>query len=311
MDEFLATSSWASVIAAQGGRISLPAHQHEQTQGALVIFRRFGVRVGFLGFPIAGAKWDVRPITDVCEHAEQMGRRARVDLVRVVLTRPLADTALEEAVALLPEYRIDQLQQSDPLASKRIRKDLGFARRKLAGWSIDDAVQDAGQADSVGQVLHRLYVNALAKQRARPKYRQSYFSALLCCSLNSSAVRVVTGVDQAGVIQGFAASMTSAGVTYYLHGAVSDHGRRLGLADALLARQIDHASALGAGQFSMMASPWGQPGLLDFKSKWAPCRAVAATFDVPITVLGAGVRAVTARHAGAHRRHLEVWRRDS
>src|SRR5690606_28056362 len=90
-------------------------------------FRHGSFRIGVLGFPVAGEHWDVMESADLASCVVRIGRLAGLDLLRV--NRSMASSCDSIAISARPEAWINDLSLWQPGASKRLRKDLAFARR--------------------------------------------------------------------------------------------------------------------------------------------------------------------------------------
>ncbi len=107
----------------------------------LAIFHRLGLKIGYLGFPVAGERFDEMDDEAMHRLASEIQKTAGISLLRLVRSgqKEIAPTA----TAAFPEARIDRLEDWVP-KDKRLQKDLAFARRSSADLQI------RGQGDLFG-----------------------------------------------------------------------------------------------------------------------------------------------------------------
>jgi len=208
------------------------------------------------------------------------------------------------AVAARQEVWCEGADIEAVLDSKRVKRDLAYARRSSPGTRI------IGAADYEydGRDMHALYATAVSAHGGALRYGAPYFSALGQLARSSPMVRVFLAREEENVaLRGFAVLGIHAGVGYYLHGAVDEAGRREGISDLLLHRLMECAIEVGCSRVTLMASPWTQPGLIKFKSKWGTQRGLSLTYDMGVSALGTFARVGTLWLGRHDRRAASKW----
>lgn len=274
--DLFATPVWARVLTTLGAAPMFAWHARRELGVVVPVFHRLGLRIGFIGFPIAGPKFDAMPWHELRACATGVALAVHLDMVR--MTQSLRQQNDTRAVAARSEAWIDDLQQWRLGDHKRLRKDLAFARRSAPELEWNDRGVDA-------KGCFDLYATTVARHGAQQKYTPAYFAALQQAARESPSLRFFTAVD-GKVVRGFAVVALHGGVAYYLHGAVDAVYRRQGLGDMLLEKLIAYAQRAGAVRFTLMASPWDQAGLLQFKRKWADASGFSVTYDVGFSLPG-------------------------
>lgn len=272
-----ATPVWARVLTTLDATPVFVWHARRELGIVVPVFRRLGLRIGFIGFPIAGPDFDAMPWDDLRACARGVASAVRLDIVR--MTQSLRHRNDTRAVAARSEAWIDDLQHWRLADHKRLRKDLAFAYRSVHEMEWNDRGLDA-------KACFDLYATTVTRHGAQQKYTPAYFAALQAAARESPSLRFFTAVDGSGGVRGFAVVALHGGVAYYLHGAVDAACRRQGLGDMLLEKLIAYALQAGAVRFTLMASPWEQAGLLQFKRKWADTRGLSVTYDVGCSLAG-------------------------
>lgn len=275
-DFFFASSDWAGVLERLGAS-PLFAWSTGYGQGLVVpIFQRAGLKIGFMGFPVAGCSWDMVDHKELENQARSLGRGIGTDIVRV--SRQF-ESAPGRASAILPEIWINDVEARLNLDRKRVRKDVNFARRAGADTQIISHCIDAISC-------HALYVEVVRSHAGSERYNLGYFQSIAELSSRSPWLRFRCAVDRSGRLLGFAVLAVHGSTCYYLHAATSEVGRRKGVSDLILLSVIEAASQLNCKRISLMASPWSQKGLIAFKRKWGDKVALAVTYDVGIGAVG-------------------------
>lgn len=274
--DLFATPAWARVLATLDATPIYVWHARRDLATVMPVFRRLGLRIGFLGFPVAGSDFDAMPANDVLACAKGIAWATRLDMVRI--TQSLRRHCGPLAVAARPESWIENLQHWQLAEHKRLRKDLAFARRSTPELEWDERGFNA-------KACFNLYASTVTRHGAQQKYTPAYFAALGELARESPSLAFFTVVD-GKLVRGFAVVALHGRVAYYLHGAVDAMCRRQGLGDLLLEKLVAYAQRVGAARFSLMASPWEQAGLLKFKQKWADTRGFSVTYDVGCSVPG-------------------------
>lgn len=264
-----ASPAWAGVLAMLPAEPLFAWHAGRGLGVVVPVFRRLGLRIGFLGLPAAGGEFDVMDGRDLAASMAGIASAARLNFVR---TTQYMQTHFDRAASgARPEVWIDDLPNWQVMQRKRLRKDLSFARRTATAIEIVDADIDA-------YACHRLYAATVARHHGSERYRPAYFAALNSLARNSTRIGFFAAREGA-VVRGFAVVALHGDLASYLHGAVDDDGRRQGISDLLLEKLIAYGRAGGARRFTFLSSPWTQAGLLHFKQKWGDTVGLSTTFD--------------------------------
>jgi len=266
----------------------------------LAIFHRLGVEVGYLGFPVAGEPFDRMNDQAVAIVASQVQEITRLPILRVVRSGRHAIQPGETAA--FPEVWIEELHGWEP-STKRLRKDLAFARRSSEDLDIHSGCADPG-------ACHFLYGQTVRSHGGNVRYTREYFRRLVALADRDEQVRFYTAVDADGRIRGFAVVIRNQRTGYYLHGAVDAEYRKTGIGDRLVHRMICGATEMGCSRLSMMASPWEQPGLHEYKMKWGASQDLVTTTDHARGFTGRVIRAVTRFKARKARERAQGWNTD-
>lgn len=276
-----AMQAWGDVLEGLGCRVAYAWNRELRAGVAMPIFSMGPVKVGFLGFPVAGEAFDGLDPEAFTAHAGALAQAAGCHLVRGVQSiRPEPGAAMADG---LPKVWIENLQAWPGTKGKRIAKDLGYALRMLADdRMVVDEVRDAS-------AVWELYRRTVLGHAGRVRYSREYFHRLKLLCDKSTMARGVSCIDVHGGTTAFAIMVRNGSVGYYLHGGVRDDARTTGVGDLLLARLIELARGMEIGSFSLMASPRAQPGLLKYKSKWGDSQRTAMTRDVGHGAVGKAV----------------------
>lgn len=281
---YFASRQWSHVLEGLGCRVVTVRHLELGVQVAVPIFRWGPLRMGFLGFPVAGPAFDRMGRGLFERNAASLARTLDLHVVRG--TRCSLETA--EPGHCLPEVWTDDLADWPGELGKRLSKDIAFARRACEGVRIASGRGEPG-------AWHALYVATVRAQGGKLRYTEEYFRRLAAAAEVGGGLRVFQAGDKNGRVLGFAALAMDQGSGFYLHGSVHESARRLGLSDLLLWELIHHAKSQGVRRFTMMASPADQDGLVRFKRKWASRQGYSVTQDVARGWLGKCVLALHDR----------------
>ncbi|KFN51264.1 GNAT family N-acetyltransferase [Arenimonas composti] len=291
-----AEPGWTRALAAIGAQ-PLFAWSATLESGVLVACMRRGpFRLGICGHPVAGPRWDAMSDTEAKTQAESLCAAAKLDLLR--LNRSMLTSVDNRASGARMEFWIDDLAEWRDDASRRRRKDLAFARRATAGRAQLSEGLDPSAAFA-------LYAATVDRHAGNRRYTPAYFVALQDLARESAALRCLSVTDAGGGLLGFAVLAFHGRVAYYLHGGASPEGRRAGVSDLLLEAMLVATRDSGCRRFSLMASPWDQPGLSAFKEKWSDRRGFAVTHDLAASVVGR-LACGWLRHKGRGDRRLAV-----
>lgn len=269
------STQWAYVIEGLGCQSVLAWNEELQLPVVVPVFRRGPLRIGFLGFPLAGGAFDALTCGEFDRHAAELARELKLDIVRGTRCG-LTDRAPGEC---LPEVWTENLPDWPGALGKRLRRDLAFAERACAGVSLSDRGGDPS-------AWHALYATAVRAHGGKLRYTPEYFCRLAAAAQDGAALRVFHASDASGRTLGFAVLAVHQRSGYYLHGAVDASARKTGLSDLMLWRLMSHARESGLQRFSLMASPAAQEGLVRFKGKWADRQGYSVTRDLARGALG-------------------------
>lgn len=245
--------------------------------GVLLPLRRdAGLRNAVLGFPVVPQPLQALSAARIEHEARRIAAAAGISLLRVNYSTTQKPVA--QATAWRPEVWRDDIAAWVP--DKRLRKDLALARRSELGLVVAPA-----QAADVA-ALFELYLSTVLAHGARANYTPDYFRSLIAMAEREPLLRVHCARGADGQLHGFAVSAVDGATGFYLHGAAGPQGRRSGVSDLLLEQVLAHARELHCARFTLMSSPWDQPGLLRFKSKWGDTLGYTVTTDVPGSIAG-------------------------
>jgi len=297
-----ASPEWAQLMRTLGAT-PVFAWSHAHQRGTLLpVFRLAGVAIGILGLPVAGDPWDALDPEDFRNLAGELAQATGVCMMRANHSRRV-DWA-SSADSARPEVWIDDLGAWSPKREKRLRKDLNFAHRK-AKTTVEISAQGGNARE-----YFSLYASTLRSHKCRLRYTPDYFEMLLRTARASDQLDALSAIDSdSGDLRGFAVLAIHGAVGYYIHGAVDASGKRQGLTDLLLEALVERAAAAGCHQLSLMASPWDQPGLIRFKSKWGNQQGLSVTHDVPNGWLGRAVTCASRWRTREARQQAMAWAR--
>lgn len=273
----LASQFWATCLSALGARILFAWSASAHCGLAIPIFSRLRlIRLGFLGFPIAGSILD------------QLAPPYRQQLIRSVLEHEhihiLRITSGAQAQppphydGARPDVWISDVQAFRP--SHVLKRDLAFSERALSKWRIDDATTD-------GAAWHELYRQVINRHQGRQIYSIAYFRALSNAAQSTDLIKGWSLVDDLGIIRAFAVFAQHGEDGIYLHSAADECARKKGASDALLARLVAYARDRQCRRLLLLASPWEQPGLVRFKRKWGDQYGYSVTYHQHRGITGA------------------------
>jgi hypothetical protein len=273
---FFSSKAWAGVLEGLGCDCALAWNKSKGVGVAVPVFGRFGMRVGFLGFPIFrdGPSPDASPDA-TAELA--LARSLRLDILRTNSARAGGQAA--PGGVRQPDTWIGDLAAWSESGDKRRARDVAYARR--ATRDIDVTASRVDPAD-----MHRLYAETVRGHGGKLRYTGEYFRRLVASAGPGQPVQVFHGHAASGELLGFAVLAVDGDTGHYLHAAISSRARSMGLSDLLLSRLIAAAKERGLRRFNLMASPPEQVGLLKFKRKWADSESVVVTRDLGASLVG-------------------------
>ncbi len=278
-----ATSHWGHIIEALGATPMYAWNPEIELGFMLPVFTRYGIKVGFLGFPVLGQSWDDFPISRARNTASHLMKALGLDLIRFTESMQKAPHLLMTSAR--PEVWIEDLQSWSADSTKRLRRDLSFARRSSQGIHIETTCDNAKEC-------HKLYETTVKAHGGKVRYNLGYFSRLTALADMHEGLEVFAALGDSGAMHGFAVLGVHGSTAYYLHGAVDLVGRHCGVSDLLLEILAMRAREMGALKLSLMSSPWKQAGLVRFKRKWGTDNGLAATHDVAAGLVGRCTRAL-------------------
>ncbi len=295
--ELFSDPQWSPVLQALGASTKFAWSPTLGFPVQLAIFRRVGIPIGYLGFPIAGERFDGLDDEEIDDIVSKIQAIERLPLLRVVRSR--RGKVKQVDTAAFPEAIIEGLKGWSP-DTKRLRKDLAFAQRSAANLEIRAACVDP-------KVCHELYIDTVKSHHGKARYTPAYFHKLCHLAEHDHRLRFYTAVDLEERVCGFSTVVQNGVTAYYLHGAVSGHYRRTGIGDRLVQRMIQGASDMGCQRLSMMASPWDQPGLHTYKMKWCGDQRLVTTTDYACGLAGRVVRMVARSSTRDARQQAQNW----
>lgn len=274
------SEGWAKVLVELGGSVHLVLHEPSHSYLQIPVFKRWGLRIGFLGFPVPVDAINRMTRKEFESECRGLASALSLDFVRGAWSSR-GRCVDAQAAMVQPEAWIESLQDwNGEAGSKRLAKDMAYCRRSCSGFELDSDGLDSGAG------LFELYAQAVVANGGRVRYTRKYFDGLVGLARTDPRLQVVYARDQECGLAGFAVLACNEQTGYYLHGAVSPVGRRKGLSDLLLDAIVGRAKTRGMREFSLMASPAGQHGLLAFKRKWSSRVDSVVTVDTGHGPLG-------------------------
>jgi ribosomal protein S18 acetylase RimI-like enzyme len=275
---FFASAAFAAALRALGAECLYAWHPERQVGFLVPIFSRLRwLRVGFLGFPVCPEATAAATLV-----ADLLSAR-HCQVLRIVL--PRLREAPPQHDALRPNVWIEGLRTWSP--SSKLRRDLAYAERRIAGWQLARDRLDGAAAAA-------LYFGVIARHRGRAVYGRGYFERLAAACGNAPGLSCYAMEDEAGKMRAFAVLAVHEDTGYYLHAAADEEARRRGAGDLLLRAVVEEARRLGCQRLDLMASPPAQPGLLAFKRKWGNQVGVCATLHASRGLVGRAMRFILA-----------------
>ena len=245
-------------------------------------FARGPFRLGYVGFPIGGTLQGLAVgkarIARLLGSAP--GRRLHVLRVIGAAFNP-SEGLTTRAQQFLPETKILDLQQFDPLCIGHIRRDI--TRAKQLGVVVSPV-----ESTDHAKAIYGAYAQMVTSHGGAPKYSQSYFSELVQISMREHRMRVYLATVE-NRFAGFLVAVLERDVGYYLHSAVLPEFRKCSVTDLLLLTALQTARAAGLKAFNSMASPPSQPGLVRFKEKWGGVTQQQTVYELRLSPLIAAV----------------------
>jgi GNAT superfamily N-acetyltransferase len=273
---FFSSQAWAGVLAGLGCDCALAWNESKGVGVAMPVFSRFGMRVGFLGFPVFRDGSSPDASTDATAELA-LARSLRLDILRTNRAPEGARTA--PGGVRQPDAWIGDLAVWSESGDKRRARDVAYARR--ATRDIDVTASRVDPAD-----MHRLYAETVRGHGGKLRYTGEYFRRLVASAGPGQPLQVFHGHAASGELMGFAVLAVDGDTGYYLHAAISGPARSMGLSDLLLSRLLAAAKERGLRRFNLMASPPEQAGLLKFKRKWGDSESVVVTRDLGASLVG-------------------------
>lgn len=278
-----ASSSWGFITEALGATPIYAWNQQDEFGVMIPIFKPYGIRLGFLGFPVLGQPWQVLSAAKINGIASQLTKALKLHVMR--FNKSMSRLPDQSMTAARPEVWIEDLQSWSTDRSKRLRKDLAFARRSRHGIELKMTCDNHLDC-------YQLYESTVRNHGGKVRYTQKYFERILAITKSQVNLNIFTATGEKGELHGFAILAIDGITAYYLHGATDEAGKRYGVSDLLLESLILRARSMGAEKLSLMASPWDQTGLIKFKQKWGGKRGLTITYDVTAGVIGSGASAI-------------------
>ncbi len=275
---------WSEAIRSLRGEPIYCFNQKLGIGGLAARFRRSGLRIGFLGFPIAGLDWCGLPTATLEHLAGGLCSAIGLDLLRINL--PLQELTVPRMTSGKPESWIQSISEWRSRDKKKLSKDISFAKRAKGQFEIAESLIDP-------EACYFLYERTVRTHHGKLRYSKPYFSKIASISESNLLLRAYSARDEKGTIHAFSVMAIDGGVGWYLHGGSDQAAKKKGTTDLLLNAMITDASSMGCDRFSLMATPWEQSGLSSFKRKWADTDGLAVTIDYPGSIIGHAVEAMT------------------
>jgi len=296
-----ASPAWSQVLIALGAESKFAWNPRVRLGIQLACFLRGPLRIGVLGFPVAGSNWDAQPDRIRGAAAQSIGERANLDILRI--NRSMVSAPERGMTTARIEIWIDGLAQWNVASSRRLRKDLGFARRANSDLELVENEVDPTACFS-------LYAATVRAHGGKLRYNEDYFANLMRVAEQSDCLRTFGACDSDHVLRGFAILAIDGDTGFYLHGGTDAKGKREGVSDLLLASLVDAARDADCRRFSLMSSPWQQSGLLRYKSKWGDRTGLSVTEAIGYGLLGRAGQKMSRWLARRERRSAVAWFRD-
>ncbi len=293
-----ASQTWSQVLMALGAEAKFVWNPRVGQGIQLACFRRGLLRIGVLGFPIAGSDWDAQPDHVRVAAAHRIGECANLDMLRI--NRSMVAAPEPGMTTARIEVWIDRLAHWDVASSRRLRKDLAFARRANPHLEMVENALDPSACFS-------LYKATVGAHGGKLRYGVDYFGSLMRVAEQSNLLRIFGAFDRDRDLRGFAILAIDGDTGFYLHGGSDAKGKREGVSDLLLASLVGAARDAGCRRLSLMSSPWQQSGLLRYKSKWGDCTGLSVTEDIGYGPLGRAGQKMTRWLARRERRSAFAW----
>lgn len=293
-----ASPLWSQAIVALGAEPKFVWNPRVGQGIQLACFRRGPLRIGVLGFPVAGSNWDAQPDQVRVAAAHRIGECANLDMLRI--NRSMVAAPEPEMTTARIEVWIDRLAQWDVASSRRLRKDLAFAQRANPHLEMVENALDPSACFS-------LYEATVGAHGGKVRYSVDYFGSLMRVAEQSNLLRAFGACDRDRALRGFAILAIDGDTGFYLHGGTDAKGKREGVSDVLLASLVGAARDAGCRRLSLMSSPWQQPGLLRYKSKWGDCTGLSVTEDIGYGLLGRAGQKMTRWLARRERGYAFAW----
>lgn len=278
-----ASSSWGFITEALGATPVYAWNQQDEVGVMIPVFKSYGIRFGFLGFPVLGQPWQGLSAEKINDIALQLVKALKLHVMR--FNESMSRLPDKSMAAARPEVWIEDLQSWSIHENKRLRKDLAFARRSRQDIELKMACDNHLKC-------YQLYESTVRNHGGKVRYTPKYFERILAITKSQINLNIFTATGKKGEIHGFAILAIDGTTAYYLHGATDEAGKRYGVSDLLLENLILRARAMGAEKLSLMASPWDQTGLIKFKKKWGGERGLTITHDVTSGVIGSGASSI-------------------
>lgn len=267
--DFFSSVHWAEALSSLGARCWYGTGSRQRER--LFVFRRGPLRVGFPGFPVTPLDFE----------GLSAGLPERIDLLRA--NHSCLDAVAGRGIAgrsmLLPESVIPVLSEWPQRNARKLAKDRSYSRRQQV------RLQPAEPDDAAG--IFDIYRSTVSRHGGALRYSLGYFQRLLAIggTFPSVCMRVAKSTVDDG-LAGFCIATRDRGRGYYLHGGVDMRFRSLGVSDLLLDEAIAWSRGAGCTEFTMMASPPEQSGLVSFKRKWSERDDYWTTIDTGLTLAG-------------------------
>lgn len=274
---------WAQAIRALGADTLYCWDQRHGIGILLARFRRGAARIGFVGFPVAGAEVNASQASTFDDLIKGLCHVGQVDMLRINMS--MQKQVTNRMTAARPEFWVQGLYDWRLSLGKKLLKDISFASRAKQPLMVLHEMIDP-------DACYSLYEQIVRAHRGNPRYTARYFCDLACIASRNPALKAYSACDDSGRVRAFSVMAIDGRVGWYLHGGSDAVARKAGVSDLLMDAMTRDALDAGCDEFSLMATPWKQAGLSNFKRKWSNSEGLAVTIDYPRTMVGHALRAV-------------------
>ena len=292
----LASPLWADVLEGLGADTLFAWSAKYETGVLIPVFTKFKLRLAFLGFPLTSDPLDDLPTTATRQLINLIFSKHGVKLIRV--SRGNRQSSFGHWQSARPDSWIQDINLWHP--RKRLRRDLKYSMRNSSHLKIMPSLVSPERC-------HQLYLKTIKAHGGKERYPVEYFRRIAKAGRQCSRLVTLSAVSKNGATESFVVMLCHGYWAYYLHGASSAEGKESAVNDLLINELISRAKALDARHFSMMSSPWEQPGLIKFKQKWCSHTGLTTTQDLTYGTIGCLLKHVSSLSTRKDREQARKW----